>query len=142
MAPIFSDSRRHISNVSQFVLLDVPSANKNSSPNVIAIARNELIAREMEFLLLLLQFFILSSKNFVYLRSYSLLLATCTRYHYIKNKSRREVAEMEGFEPSKAFTLLPFQGSALGHYATFPRVYYNKYTIPYQDQECEKYLTV
>ena len=29
-------------------------------------------------------------------------------------------AEDEGFEPSKAFTLLPFQGSALGHYANPP----------------------
>lgn len=31
-----------------------------------------------------------------------------------------DFAETEGFEPSKAFTLPPFQGGALDHYATSP----------------------
>ena len=30
------------------------------------------------------------------------------------------MAEREGFEPSKAFTLHAFQACALGHYATSP----------------------
>ena len=35
-------------------------------------------------------------------------------------KKSLSLAEDEGFEPSKAFTLLPFQGSALGRYANPP----------------------
>ncbi len=33
---------------------------------------------------------------------------------------RPAIAETEGFEPSRAFTLPPFQGGALDHYATSP----------------------
>lgn len=38
----------------------------------------------------------------------------------ISNSITHEIAEMEGFEPSKAFTLPPFQDGALNRYATSP----------------------
>ena len=58
-------------------------------------------------------------------------------------KKSLSLAEDEGFEPSKAFTLLPFQGSALGRYANPPMhtfthlfilhiILYNLYIISYK----------
>ncbi len=57
----------------------------------------------------------------LYLARRRILLADCVR----RSPLWRAKAEREGFEPSRAFTLLAFQASALGHYATPPCKHYS-----------------